>query len=73
MESTDFENSIRLSVSLGGDSDTLACINGGIAEAFYGVPDKIKEFVYPFLTEDLKTVLDDFYRDVIDKLDMKEK
>ena len=67
LESTDFENSIRLSVSLGGDSDTLACINGGIAEAFYGVPDKMKAFVYTFLTEDLKAVLDDFYREVIYK------
>ncbi len=35
LESKDFEDSIRLSVALGGDSDTLACINGGIAEVYY--------------------------------------
>lgn len=35
LESTGFEDSIRKAVSVGGDSDTLACINGGIAEAFY--------------------------------------
>ena len=42
-ESTDFEDAIRLAVSLGGDTDTLACITGGIAEAFYGeVPKEIE-------------------------------
>lgn len=35
LDSHDFEDAIRLAVSLGGDSDTLACITGGIAEAFY--------------------------------------
>jgi len=37
LESTDFEDAIRTAVSLGGDSDTLACITGGIAQAFYKV------------------------------------
>ncbi len=36
LESTDWEHAVRLAVSLGGDSDTLACITGSIAEAFYG-------------------------------------
>ena len=31
----DFESAVRLAVSLGGDSDTLACITGGLAEAYY--------------------------------------
>lgn len=35
LDSHDFEDAIRLAVSLGGDSDTLACITGGVAEAFY--------------------------------------
>ena len=44
LESDDFEDAIRNAVSLGGDSDTLACITGGIAEAFYGgVPSRIAE------------------------------
>ena len=42
LDSSDFENAIRLAVSLGGDSDTLACITGGIAEAFYGIPEDIR-------------------------------
>ena len=65
MDSFDFESSIRLAVSLGGDSDTLACITGGIAEAFYGFPENFKSFVNGFLTDDLKTVLEDFYQTFI--------
>lgn len=43
LESSDFEDAIRKAVSMGGDSDTLACITGGIAEAFYGgVPEEIR-------------------------------
>ena len=42
LESTDFESAIRLGVSLGGDSDTLCCITGGVAEAFYKeIPEHI--------------------------------
>jgi len=40
LESTDFEDCIRNTVSIGGDTDTLAAISGAIAEAFYGVPEK---------------------------------
>jgi len=41
-ESTDFESAIRLGVSLGGDSDTLCCITGGVAEAYYKyIPEHI--------------------------------
>ena len=43
LESSDFEDSIRTAVSLGGDSDTIAAMTGSIAEAFYGIPDKIRE------------------------------
>ena len=38
LEGTDFEDVIRTAVSLGGDCDTLTCIAGGMAEAFYGIP-----------------------------------
>lgn len=42
LDSKDYEDAIRLAISLGGDADTLACITGGIAEAFYGgVPENI--------------------------------
>ena len=61
LESKDFEDAIRLAVSLGGDSDTLACITGGIAEAFYGgVPEKIKAEVLSRVTDELRNKLDYF-------------
>ena len=42
LDSSDFESAVRIAVSLGGDSDTLACITGGIAEAYYqSIPDDI--------------------------------
>ena len=54
LDSTDFEDAIRTAISLGGDSDTLACITGGIAQAFYGgVPDEIQNKVYTILDEKL--------------------
>lgn len=43
LEAADFEDAIRNAISLGGDSDTLACITGGIAQAFYGVPAAIAD------------------------------
>jgi ADP-ribosylglycohydrolase len=54
LESTDFENAIRLAVSIGGDSDTVAAITGGIAEAFYReIPEYIVDFVKVLLGPDL--------------------
>lgn len=48
LEGDDFEQTIRLAVSIGGDSDTLACIAGAIAEPLYdGVPDKIAMEIAP--------------------------
>ncbi|MDR1353792.1 MAG: ADP-ribosylglycohydrolase family protein, partial [Treponema sp.] len=56
LESTGFENALRLAVSLGGDSDTIACITGGIAEAFYqAIPEYITEMVSTILGPDLIT------------------
>lgn len=43
LESTSFEDAIRNAISVGGDSDTLAAITGSIAEAFYGIPDDLRE------------------------------
>lgn len=54
IDSTDFEDAIRTAVSLGGDTDTLTCITGGIAQAFYGgVPEPIMNKVYDILDERL--------------------
>lgn len=56
LESTDFEDAIRNAISLGGDSDTLACITGGIAQAHYGVPPAIVERAMSILDEDLRDI-----------------
>ena len=60
LEGTDFEDVIRTAVSLGGDCDTLTCIAGGMAEAFYGVPDFLKEKCLEFTTKDMHKVLERF-------------
>jgi len=55
LDSKDYEDSIRLAISLGGDADTLACITGGIAEAFYGgVPEHIAREALQRLDEGLR-------------------
>jgi ADP-ribosylglycohydrolase len=56
LESTDFEDAVRNAISLGGDSDTLACITGGIAKAYYGVPAAIAGRAMSILDEDLRGV-----------------
>ena len=60
VEATSFEDAIRNAVSIGGDSDTLAAITGGIAEAFFHVPNRIRSQARRFLTKDLLLVVDDF-------------
>ena len=60
LESDDFESAIRLAVSIGGDSDTIAAIAGGIAEAYYGIPEHIKMQAIKYLTEDLRDIMVEF-------------
>jgi type I restriction enzyme M protein len=60
LESASFEDAIRNAVSVGGDSDTLAAITGSVAEAFYGVPQALREGALKFLDDRLKGLLADF-------------
>ena len=57
LESCDFEDALRTAVSLGGDSDTLAAITGSIAEAFYGVPEELRQECRKRLTPELAEIL----------------
>ena len=59
-ESEDFEDAIRKAVSIGGDSDTIAAMVGGIAEAYYGIPEEIEKQAYAFLPEEFKAVIAKF-------------
>lgn len=61
-EGKDFEDTIRLAVSLGGDSDTLTCIAGGVAEAIWGVPEDIKSEALSRLPEEMKAVYEAFLK-----------
>ena len=61
-EGKDFEDTIRLAVSLGGDSDTLTCIAGGVAEAIWGVPEDIKSEALSRLPEEMKAVYEAILR-----------
>jgi ADP-ribosylglycohydrolase len=66
--SDNFEDSIRKAIYIGGDSDTLACINGSIAEAFYGgVPNHIVEEVYKRLDSRITIITNDFREKFISK------
>jgi ADP-ribosylglycohydrolase len=61
LDSNDFESAVRLAVSLGGDADTIACMAGGIAQAYYGgVPAEIREQTLARLDEHLRGVLEAF-------------
>lgn len=61
LESNSVENAIRKAVSLGGDSDTMGCIAGGIAQAFYRtVPPEIVSAVRQHLSADLLAIVDEF-------------
>lgn len=60
LESKSFEDAIRNAISIGGDSDTLAAITGGIAEAYYGIPTDIREKALTFLDERLLGIFLEF-------------
>lgn len=69
-ESTGFEDAIRNAISIGGDSDTLAAITGGIAEAYYGIPSEIRKHELTFLDERLLDILVEFenrYKPIVEK------
>ena len=59
-ESTSFEDAIRNAISIGGDSDTLAAITGAVAEAYYGIPDDMKEIALSYLDERLLSIVERF-------------
>ena len=61
LDSTDYENAIRLAISIGGDSDTIACMTGGIAEAYYKkIPDEIVNTVMDMLPQQMIEVIEEF-------------
>lgn len=63
LDSSDFESAIRLAVSLGGDSDTLACITGSIAQAYYGdIPEFMIERMQSLLPKEFWLVMENLHQ-----------
>ena len=60
LESHDYESAIRLGISLGGDSDTIGAITGGIAAAYYGIPNSIIEEVKRFTPFEFIDIVEKF-------------
>lgn len=60
LDGVDFEDSIRNAISIGGDSDTLACITGSIAEAYYGIPEDLYDKGMEYLNQHFKNVVKTF-------------
>lgn len=59
-EGEDYEDVIRKAVSLGGDSDTIACMAGAIAEAYFGMPEEFKEEALSRLDKPMRAIVHDF-------------
>lgn len=69
LEGSDYESTIRLAISLGGDADTMAAIAGGIAEAYYkGIPLHIKEEALRRLPDEFVGIMSRFYRRFVSKV-----
>lgn len=62
LEAMGYEDAIRNAVSIGGDSDTIAAIAGGVAEALFGIPEDIASNVWGYLPEDMREVVTRLYR-----------
>ena len=60
LEATDFEDAVRNAVSLGGDSDTIGCMAGAIAEALYGIPRSMAKRFRPIIDPRLLEIIDQF-------------
>lgn len=61
LEGNDYESTIRKAISIGGDSDTIACMAGGIAEAYYkDIPEEIVKGAYRYLDGTIKDVIKEF-------------
>ena len=60
LDAASLEDAIRNAVSIGGDSDTIACIAGSIAEALYGVPPAIRNQALSYLPEKFKVLMNSF-------------
>ena len=64
LQSDNFEDAIRKAISVGGDTDTIACIVGGLAESYYGLDKDLAKQVKPYIKEYMHPIVDKYYRQV---------
>jgi ADP-ribosyl-[dinitrogen reductase] hydrolase len=62
LEANDFEDAIRNAISIGGDSDTIGAIVGGVAEAMFGIPEELAQQGWNYLPQDMRAVLTSLYQ-----------
>ena len=60
LDGEDYEDSIRNAISIGGDSDTIGCITGSIAEAYFGVPADLRTSAMKYLPEEFQSIISEF-------------
>lgn len=60
LDATDSEDAVRNAISIGGDSDTIGCITGSIAEALYAIPGDIRQKGMSYLPREFKAVIENF-------------
>ena len=60
LDGNSFEDCVRNAISIGGDSDTIACITGSIAEAFYDVPELLRKNVRQYLPNEFIEIISAF-------------
>ena len=60
LKADNFEDAVRNAVSIGGDSDTIGCITGGIAEALYGIPEYMRQKAMNYIPQEFQKLLSEF-------------
>lgn len=60
LDGEDYEDSIRNAISIGGDSDTIGCITGSIAEAYFGIPADLRNSAMNYLPEEFQSIISEF-------------
>ena len=60
LDGEDYEDSIRNAISIGGDSYTIGCITGSIAEAYFGVPADLRNSAMNYLPEEFQSIISEF-------------
>lgn len=67
LESADFEDAIRNAISLGGDGDTIGSMAGAIAEAYYGILEKLEEKIFEYMDENIFDYYNSYAQEIYKK------